>query len=322
MAIKVSVLMPAHNAAEFIAGAMRSALDQTLRDIELIVIDDASTDNTAEVAMRAAGGDPRFVLLRCPANIGPGPARNLGIDHASGEWIALLDADDSFAPERLESMVRLAQERGADMVADNLRISKIPGSAEGFNAIRNDFMSRKGRISAADFIAMDRPSYGTQAVGFLKPLMRTEFLRRNALRYDGRFRNGEDFHLYVRALLLGARMFVTPEAWYRYLFRGDSQCRGLEASFPQQLIAGNEDLWEFAARAREESAARELRRRRKEIDCWIPYSSFVAALKNRQRARAMKSFFTLPSRAYAVRKLWEAVMRRVQKAPEVSLMTR
>lgn len=316
---RVSVLIPAHNAAEYVGNAVRSALGQSLRDLEVIVIDDASTDDTATAAVRAAGKDPRFVLLRCSVNVGPGPARNCGLERATGEWIAPLDADDTFAPERLQNLIQLAEERNADLMADNLAISTTRGAADGFHAICAAFMSRTNAISAADFIAMDRPSKGTQAAGFLKPIMRSGFLRANQIRYDERFRNAEDFHFYVRTLLHGARCFVCPQAWYRYWFRSDSQCRGDEAAYPLQLIAGNDDLLQHALRLDDGAAARELRKRRRDIDYWIPYSSFVAALKSKNRAQAVRSFCMLPSRTYALRKLWEAALRRLRNAPEVNL---
>lgn len=317
--MKASVLIPAHNASEYLMDAIQSVLGQSLCNIEAIVIDDASTDHTAAVAMKAAQNDPRVVLLRSSVNSGPGAARNRGLERATGKWIALLDADDTFAPRRLETLVQLAEEQDADVMADNLSISIHRGAADGFHAIDDDFMRRSAPISAAEFISMDRPGKGTQAVGFLKPIVRSQFLRANELRYEERFRNGEDFHFYVRALLCGARFFVSCEAGYRYWFRSDSQCRGKEAEYPQQLIAGNDDLLQHALRMHDGGAVSELRKRRREIEYWIPYSFFVAELKSKSRARAARSFCMLPSRTYALRKLSEAAIRRLRRAPEVSL---
>ena len=319
MTPKVSIIMPAHNANEYIPLAIRSALGQTLREIELIVIDDASSDDTALVAVAAAQGDQRFRLIRLATNGGPGAARNTGLESARGEWIALLDADDTFAPVRLGRMLRLAEERGADFFADNLVLSTIPGSARGICAIPEEFMRSEKSVGPAEFIAMDRPSYGIRAAGFLKPIMRTAFLREKKLQYDTRYRNGEDFHLYVKALLLGGQMFLTPETWYQYLFRPRSQCRGVEAKYPHQLVAANDDLIAVAESQGDSAAAEELRKRRKEIDCWIPYSRFVTDLKQKKHMDALKSFCKLPSQTYAVRKLGEAGLRRIRRAPELAL---
>src|SRR5205085_4770242 len=120
----------------------------------------------------------------------------------------------------------------ADLLCDHLVLSTSAGSAQGVCASPAEFMTRGTAISASEFIAMDRPSYGIRAVGFLKPIMRTGFLRENQLRYDTRYRNGEDFHFYVKSLLRGGRLFVTRDAWYQYWFRPVSQCRGVEARYP------------------------------------------------------------------------------------------
>jgi glycosyltransferase involved in cell wall biosynthesis len=94
----ISVIMPAYQAAEFIARSIRSAQAQTLRPLEILVIDDGSQDNTAEAA--AACGDLVRVIRQ--ANGGPAAARNMGAREARGEWLAFLDADDGWLPHKLE----------------------------------------------------------------------------------------------------------------------------------------------------------------------------------------------------------------------------
>lgn len=102
---RVSVVMAAHNAAATIAASVRSVLRQTLSDLELIVIDDASNDATAHVATATADGDPRFRLLRQETRSERSAARNRGIRAATSELIGILDADDVALPERFERQV-------------------------------------------------------------------------------------------------------------------------------------------------------------------------------------------------------------------------
>src|SRR5208337_4910913 len=99
--ITISVVIPAYNAERFLPRCFKSVFAQTLKPEEVIVVDDGSTDNTAAVA--AALG----ATVVSQANSGVAAARNLGISHASGEWIALLDADDLWAPDKLERQVAL-----------------------------------------------------------------------------------------------------------------------------------------------------------------------------------------------------------------------
>ena len=100
--IKVSAVIPAYNSASFISRTIESAMAQTYPMTEIIVVDDGSTDRTAEVAERF----PVRVIRR--RNGGPGAARNTGIQAASGEWIAFLDSDDAWRPQKTEIQLRYA----------------------------------------------------------------------------------------------------------------------------------------------------------------------------------------------------------------------
>jgi glycosyltransferase involved in cell wall biosynthesis len=100
----VSVIIPAYNAEAFIADTVRSALDQTYRDLEVIVVDDGSTDAT--VARLAGFGDRIRVHQR--ANAGVATARNTGVGLAQGDWVAFLDADDLWLPHKLERQLHSA----------------------------------------------------------------------------------------------------------------------------------------------------------------------------------------------------------------------
>ena len=102
----VSIIMPAYRARDTIAESIRSVQAQTLNQWELIIVDDGSPDDTAEVAKDMTQSDPRVcVVQRC--NRGPSIARNSGVDLARAENIAFLDADDLWAPERLAGMVEM-----------------------------------------------------------------------------------------------------------------------------------------------------------------------------------------------------------------------
>ncbi len=96
--IKVSVIMPVYNRAGVLQKAVRSVMDQTLREIELVCINDGSTDNTVMVLKKLARKDPRIRVLS-QRNAGAGPARNYGLKRAKGEFVAFLDSDDWYASE-------------------------------------------------------------------------------------------------------------------------------------------------------------------------------------------------------------------------------
>lgn len=109
----VSIIIPAYNAGRWIGATLESAISQTLTDHEIIVVDDGSTDNTAEIVEGFRNRDSRIRYIRIP-NAGVGAARNVGITAACGEFIAPLDADDLWDAEKLEKQVRRLREAGED----------------------------------------------------------------------------------------------------------------------------------------------------------------------------------------------------------------
>jgi glycosyltransferase involved in cell wall biosynthesis len=102
---RVSVVIPTHNRCSFLQSAIQSVLNQTFQDFEIIVVDDASDDGTP--ALIASFTDPRISSIRHDTTKGQGVTRNHGIKRASGEFIALLDDDDEWLPEKLAKQVRL-----------------------------------------------------------------------------------------------------------------------------------------------------------------------------------------------------------------------
>lgn len=96
----ISVIMPLYNAERFVGESIGNILGQTVGDFELIVIDDASTDSSYDIASRYAAQDARIVLMRNDANHGAAYTRNRGLETARGSFITFMDADDRCSPER------------------------------------------------------------------------------------------------------------------------------------------------------------------------------------------------------------------------------
>ena len=112
----VSVVMPAYNASAYIEEAIRSVMNQTHTKWQLLVIDDGSCDDTCAVVMRLAEEDPRIALFRNEKNMGVAKTRNRGMDMCTGDYVALLDCDDWWHPQKLEKQLALAEETGADIL--------------------------------------------------------------------------------------------------------------------------------------------------------------------------------------------------------------
>lgn len=119
---KVSVVVPVYNAEKYIAETLASIAGQSFVDFDVHVVDDCSTDGSAEIVQQFCARDARFHYHRSPSNFG-GPAgpRNLGIDKSAGEYVAFCDADDLWAPFKLEIQVAIANDSAADVVSAVVR---------------------------------------------------------------------------------------------------------------------------------------------------------------------------------------------------------
>ena len=104
----ISVIIPTYNRAGTILRSVNSVLNQTYKDLELLIIDDGSTDNTKELLEQINDDRIRYIYLG--ANSGASNARNAGVSYALGEWIAFQDSDDAWKPEKLEKQMQLALE--------------------------------------------------------------------------------------------------------------------------------------------------------------------------------------------------------------------
>ena len=217
----VCVIVAAHNAAATIGMAITSALAQS-EVKEVIVVDDASTDATGTEALRAGGNDPRLVLMRQDRNIGPAAARNLAISRSTSPYIAVLDADDHLLQGRF---AHLLARPDWDLTADNIAFVADTDSA----GIPLD-ESGHGRAQTLDLASFVRGNItgigpGRIELGFLKPLMRRDFLVAHNLAYDPGLRLGEDYDLYVRALQKGARFLMSRRVGYVARVRENSLSR-------------------------------------------------------------------------------------------------
>ena len=112
---RLSVVVPAYQVADWLAESLASVLDQSFRDLEVVVVDDGSTDGTGDLADRIAAGDARVRVLH-QANAGLSAARNVGVEHATGELLAFADSDDLVLPGAYQRMVASLDASGSDLV--------------------------------------------------------------------------------------------------------------------------------------------------------------------------------------------------------------
>ena len=244
-----SILIAAHNAAAFLDGAVASALAQTCRSVEVVAVDDGSADGTHDALAAWARRDGRVTVLRHPRRRGVAAARNTAMARARGRWLAVLDADDAFLPERIERLVPLAEAAGADLLADNLVERDFDTGARLGTVFPPADMAAAAAavpIGLADMLRHDRVDLpGRAKIGYLKPIMRRDFLERSGVRYRPEIRVGEDLLFYFECVRAGGRFRLVPdEALYLYSVRENSASGGLTDAF--DLSAATRRMRELA----------------------------------------------------------------------------
>jgi succinoglycan biosynthesis protein ExoU len=310
----VDVLIAVYNDATTIEKAVLSALSDAHVD-RVIVVDDGSTDGTPSVlkCLREQVGD-RLAFQRLEPNKGPSVARNRGIELSTAPWIAILDGDDYFLPNRIKDLLKASD--GADFVADD-QIQINEGREDDPTSSREFLVGHETTITLdlSTFVARNLSNRARQRkeFGFLKPMMRRSFLDVNQLRYDESLRLGEDFVLYARALAAGAAFKVIPSRKYVSAIRSDSMS-GLHSKRELEHLRDASKAFEQLPKLT--AAERMLIRRHHEsIDTRIQWLNVIDAVKARRVAAFLSPFFIRwTTSVFLVSRLWEQLVVRSKKS--------
>src|SRR6185312_584895 len=256
----VCVIIAAKNAQATIGRAIASALRET-RVAEVVVVDDGSDDLTTEASLAADDGSGRLRFLKLPQNRGPAFARNHAIAQSRSPLIAILDADDFFLRGRFDTML---DGEDWDFVADNIVFIDERSAGQAEPAVPR-FEAAPRFLDLSGFIDgnISRRGASRGEIGFLKPIMRRAFLDAHGLRYDETLRLGEDYDLYVRALLNGARYKIVHGCGYGAVVRSDSLSGKHRTEDLKRLYEADRAI--LASQAIPNEAAAKLRRHERHI---------------------------------------------------------
>ncbi|HAG94773.1 MAG: hypothetical protein CMK83_07475 [Pseudomonadales bacterium] len=214
---RVSVIIPAFNAEAYLEQAVQSVLAQTMGDVEVLVVDDCSLDETLGVANRLAARDARVRVYQSAANRGPGHARNIALQAANGEWVTMLDADDWYDRERLATLLEVANNTGANIIADNQRF--ITAADGSWNKLLIENSAGAVRyLSMEDYLRGDRVNRASRNLGLLKPFIRRSLLTQHNIGYDDnkKLSIGEDFYFLLECLQYERQMVFVSTPHYNY----------------------------------------------------------------------------------------------------------
>lgn len=236
---RVSVIMANYNGAAHLADAMRSVLTQSMDSLELIVIDDASRDESVAIITELAATDARIRPVFQAENGGPGRARNRGLDLARGDWIAVADADDLFHRTRLERLLGLAEAKGYAAVADDLIFFSDASLGEAKHLFQGGTLDAPEPVSLEGLLEPRFAGLPNQ-LGYTKPIFRQTCL--GDLRYRDDLRVGEDFDLLLRFAAAGHDLTIVPEALYLYRRHAASVSHRLSGAHAAAMVTAMEDV--------------------------------------------------------------------------------
>jgi CDP-glycerol glycerophosphotransferase len=208
---RISVIVPFFNVEDLLDDCLASIAAQTITDLQVIMVDDGSTDSSAAIAAARAAADPRFTLLRV-TNGGPGSARNHGLGRATGTYLAFVDGDDLLPPHAYERLLHALQASGSDFVSGNVqRIGPLGITQSALHA-----KAIKGRRTGTHISRTPSLFYD---VSVWNKLFRRSFWVQHGLTYpEGMV--WEDIQVMTQAHVLARAVDVIPEPIYYWRERG------------------------------------------------------------------------------------------------------
>lgn len=306
---RVSILIVARNTAPYIGAALASARAQSVTDLEIVVVDDGSTDGTADIVRSHAQQDDRVHLLDGPRR-GLSAVRNASFEACRSRFAAILDSDDILHPRHVEWLLAAQQVHGDEICAANMVEFQSDGSGlrAGLFADGNAWSTAR-RISLEEFLAGSMFGSRDVSLGYLKPLFDMTFMRRHRLDYDERLRIGEDFDLVLRAMIAGGRYRYLPRPGYYYRRHAGSTSHRLSRQDLEGLLTALDGVEAHVAAG---AVKHLLAARRANLAGALHHLDVIAAIKGRQWLRALRiAAGNSVARGLTLASLREAALKRV-----------
>ena len=261
---RISVVVAFFNNEDDLADCLDSIAAQSFADLEVIMVDDASTDHSAQIARAKAAADPRFTLLQ-PAHGGPGGARNRGVERARGEFLAFVDGDDVLPANAYELLLHALEQSGSDFVSG--AVFRV--GPKGINPSALHALALKGRQTGTHITRTPRLLYD---VSVWNKLFRRSFWDAHELSYP----EGvvwEDIRLMTKAHVLARAVDVIPNTVYYWRERAQgrlsiTQSRTSIANLRDRMTA-LDDIDEFIAAHSTASLLRAHQRKALKNDLWL-----------------------------------------------------
>ena len=237
---KISIIIPVYNAGSYMEACITSLIAQTMDDIEVLLVDDHGNDDSMLIALactKVYPSDKQFRFLATPHNMGPGPARNIGIEAAQGEYIAFIDSDDVVAPDFCEQLYRAAKEYDADLTYCQAQLVKPDETTLIANPVleSGEFSGEKRRFFLTRYTTL-----------FVSFLYRRSLLEEYGIRFPST-RSAEDSYFLTSSLLATKRIACVDKPLYQYLVHEESLSEGRNPKRYADKIKSFDLLMQFAS---------------------------------------------------------------------------
>lgn len=288
---QVSFAMACFNAQPYLRSAIEAALSQTDISVEILVVDDGSSDSSLAEAQAIAAADPRVRVFQTHKNGGPAAARNVALTHMRGDWFAILDSDDLVDPARSTIMIEMAEEQGADLIADNLLVFGEGQQERPF--FKPDDFGNGRWLEIDEYFARSQLFGSSPGPGFLKPMIRKSVIDRLNIRYNEGLRIGEDDELIVRILYAECRYYLCPETSYHYRKHAGSISHRLSSANAQKMLAAEVDIRDMIGPKQATSKA--YKQRFDSVERGLAFVTSIDQLKAGDLIGAMRTLARCPS---------------------------
>ena len=211
----VSIIVPVYNVEKYLRQCLESIKNQTYTNLQIIMVNDGSSDNSGSICKEYADSDSRFIYIE-QENKGVSGARNTGLNHADGEYLCFIDADDEFTEDAISEQVKNVGK--CDMLIT--RFNKID---EDGNIISNGSVKTAAECSSQETIGfvIRVLEYGYQG-NICSKLFKTEIIKKNNIRFDEDIYYNEDRLFIIRYLLCSSSVVIKPIVSYLYRIRNIS----------------------------------------------------------------------------------------------------
>lgn len=240
--VKVSVIIPVYNAEKYLKECLDSVVNQSLKDIEIICIDDGSIDESLNILKTYANMDNRIIILE-QRHCGGGAARNLGIKNASGEYLSFLDSDDYFHRDMLKRIYERCKEKNADIGIYGVNCYHQATGAinQEPSGLRMEFVPEKEVFSWKDF-----PDYifNTFHNWPWNKLFKKDFINNNGILFQ-EINRTNDLLFTCKALILASRIVILDEHLIYYRIQVKDNCQSTNYLFPNDFYKAFKQLKQF-----------------------------------------------------------------------------